>query len=181
VATPAQVLAIATRFAKEQYKEGKNNDSIFGKWYGMNHAPWCAMFVSYCFNQAGAGKLIRAQTEKGFASCGAAVTFFKKWKRIVPVKKAQAGDIVFMNFTGGKSAAHVGIVIRNDVKGKVLYCVEGNTVNPDGTGDQENGDGVYFKTRPYRYIVAVVHPRWEILDKPEPKPVVGAGSVSKAN
>jgi hypothetical protein len=54
-------------------------------------------------------------------------------------------------------------------------------VNPDGTGDQENGDGVYFKTRPYRYIVAVVHPRWEILDKPEPKTVVGSGSVSKAS
>ncbi len=27
-------------------QEGANNDTKFGKWYGLNNQPWCAMFVS---------------------------------------------------------------------------------------------------------------------------------------
>lgn len=161
MATPAAVTKLAREFADKRYKEGKNNDSIFGKWYGMNNQPWCAMFISYLFNQVGAGALVAAQTKKGFASCSAAVSYFKKNKRLVNVAKAEPGDIVFMNFHGSKTAAdHVEIVLRNDKKSKVLFCVGGNTVNPDGTGDQANGDGVYYKTRPYRYIVATVRPNW---------------------
>lgn len=160
---PADVIKIASAYATEHYKEGKNNDSIFGKWYGLNNQPWCAMFVSYCFNKAGAGKLVAAGNPKGFASCTVAVRWFMNHKRIVSVKKAQPGDIVFMCFNGTKSFDHVGIVISNDPKNKVLHTVEGNTVNPSGTGTQVNGDGVYFKTRPYGYVTAVANPNWSAL------------------
>ncbi len=34
------------------YQEGKNNNTKYGKWYGLNNNPWCAMFVSWCFEQA---------------------------------------------------------------------------------------------------------------------------------
>jgi hypothetical protein len=68
-----------------------------------------------------------------------------------------------MAFNGRKEYDHVGIVISNDLKNKVLHTVEGNTVNPNGTGDQVNGDGVYFKTRPYGYVTAVAHPNWAAL------------------
>lgn len=176
--TPAKVLAIATKFGNEHYKEGKNNDSIFGKWYGLNFNPWCAMFVSYCFNMAGAGDLVAVSTKKGFASCSAAVAAFKKRKQIVPASKAQPGDIIFLNFDRNPDADHVGIVISNDKKAKVLHCVEGNTVNPNGTGDQVNGDGVYFKTRPYRYVVAIVRPKWTSL--PDPVPVEDPEPVAVA-
>jgi LysM repeat protein len=158
------VLKLARKYADEHYKEGKNNNTIFGAWYGMNYQPWCAMFVSYCFNKAGAGELVAAQSKKGFASCSAAVRYFKGKKRLVNVKHPKAGDIVFMNFDRNPDADHVGIVISNDVKSKVLHTVEGNTVNPNGSGDQTNGDGAFYKTRPYRYIVAVVRPAWETLD-----------------
>lgn len=180
--TPAKVISIAREYGVSHYKEGKNNDSIFGKWYGMNYAPWCAMFVSYCFNKAGAGSLVAAQTAKGFASCSAAVKWFKAKKSLVNVAKAQPGDVVFMNFTGGKSADHVGICMSIDKKSKVLHCVEGNTVNPDGTGDQVNGDGVYFKTRPFRYIVAVARPNWAALDgiPAAPKPPVATPTTPAA-
>lgn len=160
-----KVIAIATKFANAAYKEGKGNDSLFGKWYGANGVAWCAMFVSYCVNKAGAGSLVAAQTKKGFASCTAAVLWFKKSKRLVAPARAKPGDIAFMCFTGRKTFDHVGIVISNDVKAKVLHTVEGNTVNPNGTGDQVNGDGVYYKTRPYRYISAVAHPNWPIPNK----------------
>lgn len=160
-----KVIKLATKFADTSYKEGKGNDSLFGKWYGANGVAWCAMFVSYCFNKAGAGSLVSAQTKKGFASCTAAVLWFKKAKRLVAPAKAKPGDIVFMCFTGRKTFDHVGIVISNDVKAKVLHTVEGNTVNPNGLGDQVNGDGVYYKTRPYRYVTAVACPDWVKLEE----------------
>ena len=158
--TPNDVIAVATKFADAHYKEGRNNDSVFGKWYGMNNVPWCAMFVSYCFNKAGVGSLVAASTLKGFASCSAAVNWFKAHKGLVASKNAKPGDVVFFNFHGAKSPDHVGIVISNDPKHKVMHTVEGNTVNPNGTGDQVNGDGVYYKTRPYGYVVAVGRPHW---------------------
>lgn len=157
MATAKDVLKIAEAYADKRYREGKNNDSIFGKWYGLNYQPWCAMFVSYCFNKAGLGSKVAISSKKGFASCSAAVSYFRKNKKLVPTKKAQAGDIVFFNFHGGTSPDHVGIVIDNHPKHKILHTVEGNTVNPNGTGSQVNGDGVYYKTRPYAYVVAVAH------------------------
>lgn len=159
----AAVLKTARLYADKKYKEGKNNDNIFGKHYGINNIPWCAEFVSYCFDINGFGKLVAAQSKKGFISCSAGVAWFKKNKRLVKVNKAQPGDIAFMNFHGSKTAAdHVEIVLRNDTKSKVLYCIGGNTVNPDGSGDQANGDGVYYKTRPYRYITYVANPNWPV-------------------
>jgi cell wall-associated NlpC family hydrolase len=159
--TPDKVLAVATHFGDQHYKEGKNNDTIFGQWYGMNHVPWCAMFVSYCFAQAHAVSLVAATTPKGFASCSAGLSWFKHKKQAVNVRFAKAGDVVFFNFAGGTSPTHVGLVIDNDKKAKVLHTIEGNTVNPNGSGDQVNGDGVYYKTRPYRYVVGVGRPKWE--------------------
>jgi hypothetical protein len=69
MATPQDVIKLASNYAVAHYKEGKNNDNIFGKWYGMNNVPWCAEFVSYCFNKVGAGALVAAGNPKGFASC----------------------------------------------------------------------------------------------------------------
>lgn len=167
--TPDAVIAVATHFGDVHYKEGKNNDSIFGHWYGMNHVPWCAMFVSYCFAQAHAADLVAATGPKGFASCSAGLAWFRSRKQLVNVKYAKPGDIVFFNFGGGKTAAHVGIVVDHDKKSKVLHTIEGNTVNPNGTGDQVNGDGVYYKTRPYRYVVAVARPKWPVAGGSSPK------------
>ena len=29
--------------ASLNYTEGSNNDTTFGKWFGLNNQPWCAM------------------------------------------------------------------------------------------------------------------------------------------
>ena len=60
-----KVLAAARKYAEEGYTEGPNNDTIFGKRYGMNNQPWCAMFVSGCFDDAGVVHLVAASTKKG--------------------------------------------------------------------------------------------------------------------
>lgn len=150
---------LVTEIAKSQlgYKEGKNNNTLYGKWYGMNNQPWCAMFVSWCFHQAGDVKKVAASTLKGFASCAAGLSWFAKKNKLVPIGQAQAGDIVFFQFDEDKEPDHVGIVISNNSKMKQLICIEGNT--SDGTkGSQANGDGVYKKKRSYSLVMAVARP-----------------------
>ena len=34
------------------YKEGRNNNNKYGKWFGMNNVSWCCIFVVYCFAHA---------------------------------------------------------------------------------------------------------------------------------
>ena len=137
------------------YVEVPDNKTMYGKWYGMDGQPWCAMFVSWVFNQSGYSKRIAASTEKGFASCDAGLKWFAKKNKLVPIGQAQAGDIVFFQFDNDAQPDHVGIVVKNT--GKQLVCVEGNT-SSDKKGSQSNGGGVYRKKRPYSVVMAVARP-----------------------
>ena len=144
--------------AKSQlnYRETGNNDTIYGKWFGLNNQPWCAMFVSWCYDQAGLVSKVAAQTKKGFASCDAGLKWFTKKNKIVPVGQAQAGDLVFFQFDKDAQADHVGICASNDGKG-FLMVYEGNT-SADAKGSQSNGDGVFLKKRSYSLIMGVARP-----------------------
>jgi hypothetical protein len=144
--------------AKSQigYTETGNNDTMYGKWYGLNNQPWCAMFVSWCYSQAEQIEKITASTKKGFASCDAGLKWFAKNNKLVPTGQAQSGDIVFFQFDADAQPDHVGIVVKNDGK-KYLWCVEGNTAG-DNKGSQSNGDGVYLKKRAYSLVMSVARP-----------------------
>ena len=139
------------------YQEKGNNDTKYGKWYGLNNNPWCAMFVSWCFDQAGRGKEVAASGKKGFASCDAGLKWFAKKNKLVPVGEAQPGDLVFFQFDDDAQPDHVGIVIRNATKRKSLVCIEGNT-SSGKTGSQANGDGVYKRVRSYSLVMGVARP-----------------------
>lgn len=157
------VLAVAKKYVTQGYKEGANNDNIFGVWYGANHESWCAMFVSYCFAQANVLPLVAGiQSAKGFAYCPYAVNHFTSTHQLVPVTSAQPGDIVFFNWSGkGGIAEHVGLVVSNNIGSKLLTTYEGNTATPGAVGGNEsNGDGCYQKVRQYEFVVAVARPKW---------------------
>lgn len=139
------------------YQETGNNDTKYGKWYGLNNNPWCAMFVSWVYDQAGLVKHIAASTKKGFASCDAGMKWFAKNNKLIPVGQAQPGDIAFFQFDADAQPDHVGIVIKNNTTLKRLVCIEGNTAS-DAKGSQSNGDGVYRKSRPYSLVMAVARP-----------------------
>lgn len=149
-----KVLEVAK--AEVGYQEGLNNDTKYGKWYGLNNNPWCAMFVSWVFNQAGEGAKIAASSKKGFASCDAGLKWFAKKSKLVPVGNAEAGDIVFFQFDTDAEPDHVGIILKNDGK-KNLWCYEGNT-SSGKIGSQSNGDGVYLRKRPYSLVMAIARP-----------------------
>ena len=84
--------------------------------------PWCAMFVSWCANQAG---FIDSGIIPKYASCSDGVSWFqsknafhKEGSGYTP----QPGDIVFFGSGGG---SHTGIVVKSDDNN--VYTIEGNT------------------------------------------------------
>jgi len=156
----AHIQEIVTRAKKEVgYKEGLNNDTKYGTWYGLNHQPWCAMFVSWIFSCAKLTNLI-AQTPKGYASC----IDFEAWARkkglIVPINTIQSGDILLFDFDNNEKSEHTGLAIGSyDLKSHTVPTCEGNT-GGDHIGSQSNGDGVYLKFRPLSCIRVVVRPKY---------------------
>ena len=64
------------------------------------------------------------------------------------------GDIVFFNFSGGKTAQHVGLCTAWD--GTYITTIDGNT----GTGNEANGGAVMERKRHKRYIVGVARPEY---------------------
>lgn len=178
--TPAAMLAVAKFFIDSGYQEGPNNDTVMGKWYGLNHQPWCAMFVSYCFNKSGAGYAVSGvQSAKGYASCSAATRYWNKKKMWVPLAQAQPGDIVFFDWDLNGDPDHTGVVVKNDPKKKIMITYEGNTA-PNAKGNQSNGEGAYRKERPYKYIYAVVRPKWKDASSTPVAPVATTPAVAPA-
>jgi hypothetical protein len=148
---------VGTAYEELGYAETGDNDTKFGKWYGMNNQPWCAMFVSWVFHKVGEGKKVNASSKKGFASCDAGLKWFAKKGKLVPVGQAQEGDIVFFQFDTDAQPDHVGIVKKNNIKRQRLVCIEGNT-SPDNKGSQSNGGEVAEKKRAYATVMAVARP-----------------------
>jgi hypothetical protein len=139
------------------YTEGTNNETTFGKWYGLNNQPWCAMAASKMYFDAGIIGSV-ANTKKGFASCDAWLKYLTKNNQLVPVGQAQRGDLVFFQFDEDAQPDHVGIVKFHNTKLKYIQVFEGNT-SSGVAGSQSNGDGFYLKRRTYKTIMAVARPK----------------------
>jgi hypothetical protein len=139
------------------YTEGPNNDTTFGKWFGLNNQPWCAMAASKMYFDAGLIKAV-ANTKKGFASCDLWLKYLTKNNQLVPLGQAQRGDLVFFQFDDDVQPDHVGIVKFHNKKLKYMQVFEGNT-SSGTSGSQSNGDGFYLKRRTYKTIMAVARPK----------------------
>lgn len=104
----------------------------YGYWYNKTfvNQPWCAMFVSWCAEQAGVSNDII----KKYASCSAEVAWFKSIGRwydsdyyggdYTPKK----GDVIFYRNSGSSSVStHTGLVLG--INGNYLNVIEGNATN----------------------------------------------------
>lgn len=113
------------------YRETAENITKYGKWYGMDGQPWCAMFVSWCARRAG----VPQSVIPNFASCTyGGMKWFReqgRWKGAYYTP--QGGDLVFFDFEeedgSGRDgqAEHVAIV-EYATKDKI-HTIEGNTDN----------------------------------------------------
>lgn len=121
------------------YREGpKNNETKFGKWFGMDFVSWCAIFCSWLCAMSGLTYLGKPWR---FASTIAARDHAKRNGRWV--SNPVVGTIAMMAHTS--TTGHVGYVIALLRKNGVLYVVtiEGNT-NDQGARE---GNGVWIRTR----------------------------------
>ncbi|GAB4064147.1 CHAP domain-containing protein [Angustibacter speluncae] len=105
-----------------------SNRSPYGAWYPMDGQPWCAMFVSWCADRAGAAALI---PKHAFTPSGAA--WFRErgqWG-----SQPRIGAIVYFQWPKMNRIAHVGIVesVRGD---GAVVSIEGNT---DSAGGRTGG------------------------------------------
>ncbi len=157
-----QVLLRAASFLG--YKEGSDNDTRFGGWYGLNHQPWCDMWVSYVFHEEG-GEDIGGH----FAYCPSHVQWFKQRGQWGTTPRR--GAVVFFSWDGGPSADHVGLV---EVPNEWPQTLEGNTSSGEA-GSQGNGDGVYRRVRNPRFVLGYGYPAYG-----GGSAVVASGTVSLA-
>ena len=104
------------------YREGSNNYTKYGVWYGLSNSPWCGMFVSWCAAQAGIPTSVLKRT--GVANPSSFGLSYKSGSEYTP----QKGDLFFK-----KSFSHVGLVYYTE--GDYFYTIEGNTsdVSSEGT------------------------------------------------
>ena len=134
---------------------------------GYQGLPWCVAFLWWCFQKAGDRTAFLGGGRT--ASCGALLRWYRERGLTVPVSEVQPGDIVLLNFHGGKDPEHCGLVTEvNRWAGTrellQIQTIEGNTsVN----GSQDNGGMVAEKTRYPSQIVGVCRPQYK-PDDPQP-------------
>jgi hypothetical protein len=105
-------------------------------------APWCAAFVSYCLDAAGASlPVVRSASSRAFINRRSiSATLFLRGAYRPP-----AGTIVVWK-NGETPFGHVGFVVRNTLDQR-LVTVEGNTSPGGQASSQREGDGVYIRQR----------------------------------
>lgn len=154
------------------YHEGKtkagewNNDTMFGVWYGMNFAAWCAIFVSWCSSVAGFSKIIpkHAYTPDGFnwfASRGLADGRRPPNRKGVAATgrgKPRPGDIMYVYNPSNGRISHVGIV-EEVLDDGYIRSIEGNT----NTSGSASGDGVYRLKRRIEARLYFCHPQYALV------------------
>jgi len=150
-----KVIQIA--FKEVGYTENPANSNItkYGEWFGFNGVAWCAMFVSWCYAQAGC-KLPNIGYSKGMAGCQTAVKYFKENNQIVEIP--QVGDIIFFDWNGDGRYDHTEIFNGfTSAKKTHMYTIGGNT----SLTNQSNGGSVMNRKRPVKCCI-FVHPK--VLD-----------------
>ena len=155
-----RVLSIASSQIGYSRWDDPAEGTIYGRWYaeysgnpyfGYSGVPYCAMFTSWVFNQAG-------QPVSGFPSahCGQAKNGARQGGLLVnDISSARAGDIIMFDWDHNGNPDHVGIVLCN--RGDYVVTVEGNT-SPDSNGSQGNGGGVYQRNRTWKDVDCVIRP-----------------------
>lgn len=125
------------------YREGANNYTKYGQWYGAPNTAWCGMFISWCANQAGIPTSVLKKN--GFASASG----FGIPSYYASQKTPRPGDLFFKT-----NGSHAGIVYYVD--GDYFYTIEGNTdeYSYDGVGvfirKRQLYGSYYFGEPPYQ-------------------------------
>lgn len=145
----SKVIEIAYKEVGVTESPKNSNKSKYGKWFGYDGVAWCAMFVSWCYDQAGIVLPKIGFSKPGFAGTQSGLAYFKKAGKIVT--KPQAGDIVFFDWNLDGRTDHVGLFVKDNGDKKTFTTVEGNTA----IGNDSNGGEVMERRRNYNNAIFV--------------------------
>lgn len=162
------VIAVARgELGQPESPPGSNRVKYWEVMPAWNGQPWCVVFLLWCFRKAGEAMAFFGGAFT--ASCSTLWAWYKSQGQTVPVEEAQPGDIALLNFNGGKSPEHCGLVKKVHYLGAgtvlQIETIEGNT---SVSGSQSNGGMVCEKVRYPTQFVAVCRPMYS---EPEPEPV----------
>lgn len=152
--TAEKILAVARRELgiKESPANSNNvkyNTAYYGEKVSGSQYPWCCAFVWWVFQQAGAADLFYGGNKTAY--CPTLMDFHKGQE---VSGDYQPGDIIFFNFSGKKTAAHVGIC--ESFNGVSITTIDGNT----GSGNEADGGSVMRRIRNKKYIVKAYRPAY---------------------
>lgn len=154
---PLRIRAFQKARAEIGTKEhpANSNRVKYSTWYGLI-GPWCAMFNTFCYVEAGSKESFRKGQR--YASVPRMIQAARghDWKMIVITKdQVKQGDIVTFDWEGngmGKSewlSDHVALFDRWTNKSKGLFkTIEGNTA----IGNDSNGGAVMRRDRQMRHV-----------------------------
>lgn len=165
MASPSDVLRVAANEIGYYAPSDPEPGSKYGRWMADKTGEswlrgpstsiwWCMIFVSYCFDKAGAsfGALPSYNTDVTLSRVRAG----KGGTILSNVRNAQPGDIVIFDWNKSTAATdHVGIVEKN--YGNYIQTIEGNTSGSDW-GSQSAGNGVHRRTRNWNVVAYVIRP-----------------------
>ena len=147
----------------EKYIEGKNNDNMFGKYYGLNNQPYCGLGLSFCAEKVGnkffqnikdkTGKYFLAGCTSKYAAYCPSIYTYAKARGILktdPSKNTpKKGDVVLFSFGKYKDnirwSDHVAVIESYNPLTKKFKTLEFNTSNTNRLTN--DGGGVFKKDR----------------------------------
>lgn len=101
------------------------NGNMFGAWYGMNYEPWCAIFVTYCYELVGVGSPSFVQGSR-YAYCPYILADARAGRYGLSVTSSPiAGDLILYDWHWDGEHDHVGIFEDGDAHS--FSAIEGNT------------------------------------------------------
>ncbi|MBQ8783517.1 MAG: CHAP domain-containing protein [Clostridia bacterium] len=117
------------------------NYTEYGKWFGQQ-GNWCAIFVSWCANQAG---IPTSVLKKNAVASGNSCQYGEK-KYNFGSRTPKVGDILYIQNDSDSAVDHVGLVYKVD--DTYIYSVEGNFGNKVGTIKyyRDSGKQTYYSS-----------------------------------
>ena len=135
-----------------------SNKTKYGQAYAWDGVPWCAIFLWWCFREAGEREAFYGG--KKTASCGTLYRWYASRGQTVEPEDIRPGDILLLSFSGTGEAEHCGLAEQVvDREGGWYRTIEGNTA-PGLEGSQAGGGCVALKVRSRKNIVGACRPAY---------------------
>lgn len=136
-----------TQLGYEESPPNSNNNK-FGSWYGMNGQPWCAMFVTWCFELNDVGPSPSFVRGSRYSYVPYLVGDARAGRYgLVTTSDPKPGDLVCYDWSGDTIFDHIGIFEAWQMGAGDFTAIEGNT----SVSNDSNGGEVMRRNRNRNY------------------------------